>query len=261
MKEAVEAFQRDGAVLLKGAFSEFVEGARTAIEENKASPSWRERTYRPDDGAAPFFQDYVVWDQFDGYRALVRESDMAQIAAQLMGSQTAQVFHDHVLVKEPGNSVETPWHQDAPYYLVEAEKTVSFWVPLDPVPRARSIEFVRGSHLWGKDFRPMRFDGTPLIEGDASEMAPDIATERDAFDIIGWDVEPGDAVAFAYRTLHGAPANHSDVRRRVISVRWVGDGAVFSSREGPKSPAFPNLDYEPGAPFTGDAFPVLWPQK
>ena len=43
----------------------------------------------------------------------------AQISAELMQSETAQVFHDHVLVKEPGTSKPTPWHQDGPYYFVE----------------------------------------------------------------------------------------------------------------------------------------------
>ena len=95
----IDDFARDGAVLLKGAFTEFVEGARDAIEQNMKSPSWRERTYHPDDGSQAFFQDYVVWNQFDGYRNLVTNSPMAEMAAQLMQSKTARIFHDHILVK------------------------------------------------------------------------------------------------------------------------------------------------------------------
>lgn len=256
--QQIEDFQRDGAVHLPGAFAGFVEQARQAIEENQKSPSWRERTYRPDDGSAPFFQDYVVWDAFDGYRTLVRESPMAEMAATLMKSNTARIFHDHILVKEPGNSIVTPWHQDQPYYLVEGEQTVSFWVPLDPVPRERTIEYVAGSHRWNRDFRPTRFDGTPLFENDTSEQVPDIDARRDELDILGWAVEPGDAVAFSFRTLHGAPANASPTRRRVISVRWVGDDARFAGRPGTTSPAFPDLQYTPGEPFAGESFPVLY---
>ncbi|MFD0915369.1 phytanoyl-CoA dioxygenase family protein [Pseudahrensia aquimaris] len=256
----IEEFQRNGAVLLKGAFVEHVGPMREAIEQNKQNPSWRERTYRPDDGAAPFFQDYVVWNQFDGYRNLVTRSPMAEIAAKLMGSKTARIFHDHVLVKEPGNSVVTPWHQDQPYYLVDATQSVSFWVPLDPVPRDRTIEYIAGSHLWGKDFKPTRFDGTSLFENDTSEAVPDVDALRDELDIIGWAVEPGDAVAFNFRTLHGAPANASPSRRRVVSFRWVGDDARFVERLGTTSPAFPDLEYEAGAPFEADIFPQLYPR-
>ena len=254
----INDFQENGVVLLKGAFKDYVENARQAIEENKRNPSWRERTYHPEDGGAPFFQDYVVWNQFDGYRALVRESGMAKMAAQLMESKSARIFHDHILVKEPGNSVVTPWHQDQPYYLVEGQQTVSFWVPLDPVPRDRTIEYIAGSHKWDKNFRPDRFDGTPLFENDTSEQVPDVDAQRDQLDIVGWAVEPGDAVAFSFRTLHGAPANASPTRRRVVSMRWVGDDAKFVERPGKTSPPFPDLDYTPGTPFEGDDFPVIY---
>ena len=257
-RKDIEDFNTNGAVLLKGIFKDYVEGARQAIEENKAKPSWRERTYKPDDGSAPFFQDYVVWNQFDGYRSLVKDSPMAQAAAALMQSKTARIFHDHILVKEPGNSIQTPWHQDQPYYLVEGEQTVSFWVPLDPIPRDRTIEYIAGSNRWNKDFRPDRFDGTPLFEDDISEAVPDVEANRDALDIIGWAVEPGDAVAFSFKTLHGAPANSSDIRRRVVSIRWVGDDAKFASRLGATSPAFPDLEYTAGEKFEGDEFPVIF---
>lgn len=256
--DQIDAFQSQGAVLLRGVFNDFIEGARAAVEENIANPSWRERTYRPDDGGQAFFQDYVVWNQFDGYRSLVMDSKMAALAGQLMQSKTARIFHDHILVKEPGNSVVTPWHQDQPYYLCDGRQSVSFWVPLDEIPRERSIEYVEGSHLWGKDFRPQRFDGTDLFEGDPSEVVPDVDLLRDELKILGWAMQPGDAVAFNFRTLHGAPANQSRSRRRAISVRWVGDDAVFARRRGTTSPAFPDLEFEHGAPFDAPEFPVLY---
>lgn len=254
----IDDFARDGAVLLKGAFTDFLAGARDAIEQNMKSPSWRERTYHPDDGSQAFFQDYVVWNQFDGYRNLVTNSLMAEMAAQLMQSKTARIFHDHILVKEPGNSIVTPWHQDQPYYLCEGEQCVSFWVPLDDVPRERTIEYVKGSHQWGKTFKPQRFDGTDLYENDNRDSVPDMDTARDEFDILGWDMKAGDAVAFHFRTLHGAPANHSPARRRVISLRWVGDDALFADRKGPTSPAFPDLDFQAGQPFEADEFPIIY---
>jgi ectoine hydroxylase-related dioxygenase (phytanoyl-CoA dioxygenase family) len=258
-KASIEDFQVDGVVVLRDIFAPWVEGIREAIEQNKRSPSWRERTYRPEDGGeSEFFQDYCVWSKFAGYRAVVESSPMAQIAAHLMRSHTARIFHDHILVKEPGNAVVTPWHHDQPYYLVEGLQSVSFWVPVDSVPRERSIEYVAGSHRWGKDFTPKRFDGTDLYANDQNEGMPDIDADREAFDIRGWAVEPGDAIAFNFRILHGAPANHSFARRRVVSIRWVGDDARFVKRPGQTSPDFPGLDYEDGMPFEGEEFPVLY---
>ncbi len=81
--------------------------------------------------------------------------------ARLMGSATSRFFHDHILVKRPGNSTVTPWHQDQPYYCVEGERTVSFWTPLDTVSRNVSLECVAGSHRWNTaGYRPKRFDGS-----------------------------------------------------------------------------------------------------
>ena len=187
----IEDYQRDGCAVIRGAFTPWIDGLREGVEENMANPSFRERTYSPDDGSAPFFQDFCNWDHIAGYRALVRDSPMAWIAAQLMQSRTARIFHDHVLVKEPGNSIATPWHQDQPYYLVDGAQSVSFWVPLDSVPRDRTIEFAAGSHRKGKTYRAERFDGTSLYEGDTTEAVPDIEGTKAGRDIRGWAVEPG----------------------------------------------------------------------
>jgi ectoine hydroxylase-related dioxygenase (phytanoyl-CoA dioxygenase family) len=47
-----------------------------------------------------------------------------------MRSKQVQVFHDHVLVKEPGTSKATPRHQDSPYYFIEGQQNINFWTPL-----------------------------------------------------------------------------------------------------------------------------------
>jgi ectoine hydroxylase-related dioxygenase (phytanoyl-CoA dioxygenase family) len=256
----VAAFQRDGVVLLPGLLADRVDKLAAAIEDNMAAPGPFERTYQPADGTARFFQDYCNWQRIAGYRDAVLNSGMAEAAARLMGSECARIFHEHVLVKEPGNSMKTPWHQDQPYYLVEGDQSVSFWVTLDVIPREIAIEYVKGSHRWGKQFRPDRFNGQALYDNDTSEAVPDVDANRDAFDVAGWAMQPGDAVAFAFRTLHGAPANLTANRRRAISFRWVGDDARFAKRKGRTSPPFPHLTFEDGAPFEAADFPVVWPK-
>ena len=258
--EQIATFDRDGVVLLPGLLANSVGELAGAVAENMAAPSRFERTYRPADGTAPFFQDYCNWQRIPGYRNAVLHSEMGEAAARLMRSKTARFFHEHVLVKEPGNSMPTPWHQDQPYYLVQGAQSVSFWVPLDPVPQEIALEYVAGSHKWGKDFRPERFDGTSLYAGDDSERAPDMATRKSEFEIRTWAMQPGDAVAFNFRTLHGAPANTTTNRRRAVSFRWVGDDAYFVKRNGKTSPPFPDLEFEDGAPFQGAEFPLVWPR-
>ena len=256
--EALARFRDDGIVVLRGAFRDWIEPLRAGVEKVMASPSPLERTYRPADGSAPFFQDFCNWQRIAEFRAFVYESGAAAHAARLMGSRTARFFHDHVLVKEPGTSVPTPWHQDEPYYCVAGDQSVSFWVALDPVARDTVPEYVAGSHRWGKQFRPTRFDGTPLYAEDDFETLPDIEARRGELRIVAEAMAPGDALAFHFRTVHGAPANRSTRRRRAFSARWVGDDAVFAERGGDTSPPFPDLKLRHGEPLEAPEFPVLY---
>lgn len=254
----VAAYAADGAVVIRGAFAPHVEALRAGVARLMAAPSPRQRSYQPKDGSGFFFQDLCNWRDVPEFSDFVLGSAAARIAARLMGSKTARFFHDHVLVKEPGSSIATPWHQDMPYYCVSGEESVSFWIPLDPVARATSLEIVAGSHRWGLDHRPRRFDGSVLIEGDDRADIPDIEADRSKYRILAWDLEPGDAVAFSFRAVHGAAANHSTVRRRVFSARWVGDDALFLDRGGKGSPAMAHLTLKTGDPLDGPDFPLVW---
>jgi len=255
----VEAFRADGVVVLRQVFSGWVEPLREGVAAVMREPSPLERSVRPADGSAPFFQDLCNWQRIPGFRRFVFESDAARIAARLMQSNTARFFHDHVLVKQPGGSTVTPWHQDQPYYCVDGAQSVSFWTPLDPVSHDVVMECVRGSHRWGKGYRPMRFDGTRLYENDDFDTMPDIESMRPDLDIAAWDLEPGDAIAFDFRTVHGAPGNPSARSRRVFSSRWVGDDATFAVRAGKGSPPFTGLTMKHGEPFDADIFPRVFP--
>lgn len=255
----VDQFHREGVVLLRGVFADWVKPLSEAVEAALASPSARERSYKPADGSAPFFQDYCNFERFPGLRAFVYESPAAEIAARLMRSRTGRFFHDHILVKRPGTSLVTPWHQDQPYYNVEGQQSVSFWTPLDPVARQVCMECAAGSHRWSAiDYEPQRFDGSKLYQDATFAKLPDIDADRANFDLRGWDMRPGDAIAFNFRTIHGAPANQSPVARRVVSTRWVGDDARWAVRSGPTSPDFPYVDLPDGAPFDAPEFPLIY---
>jgi len=250
----VEAFRQNGVLLLRRVFGDWVEPLRAGIEANIAEPSWRIRLYQPDDSPSEFFQDFCVWDRIPEFRDFIFNSPAGPLAARLMGARSVRLFHEHVLVKEPGTTVATPWHHDIPYYCVDGPQTCSLWIALDQVARDTVVEYIAGSHRWGREFRPDRFDGTALTAGDTRERIPDIEAKRDAYDIRG----SSDAIAFDFRTVHGAPANlNPDRRRRAFSLRVVGDDAIYVER-GTHSPPFPDLGLAPGQPLDGPDFPVIW---
>ncbi|MGX2011500.1 phytanoyl-CoA dioxygenase family protein, partial [Enterobacter asburiae] len=90
---------------------------------------------------------------------------------------------------------------------------------------------------------------------------PDIDAHQDDYDIVSWALEPGDAVAFHYRTLHGARGNATARARRVFSARWVGDDATFADRGGVTSPPFPELTLKDGEALVSPLFPRVWPRE
>ncbi|MEO9684402.1 MAG: phytanoyl-CoA dioxygenase family protein [Tateyamaria sp.] len=247
-------YHADGVVLIRGLFAEHVETLRAGVARNMAEPGPYASTNDRKGETGLFFDDYCNWDRIPEFREVVRNPRVIDAAATLMGSQSVQLFHDHVLVKEPGTSMATPWHQDAPYYFVQGRQTISFWSPLDPVTSA-TLRCVAGSHLWPKDVVPTRWvSETAFFEGDYIPV-PD--PEAEAMRIVEFEMEPGDAVAFHFRTLHGARGNHSDARRRAFSLRLVGDDARYVRRPGPTSPPFPGHDMVEGQRLREDWFPRL----
>ncbi len=257
-KEDIAAYQRDGAVVVRGVFRDWVDRMAGGVAQNMEEPG----PYASENDVAEgrFFDDYCNWTRISAFEDVVRNSPAAELAAMAMQSETAQFFHDHVLVKEPGTPKPTPWHQDAPYYFVEGQQTVSMWIPLDPV-REASLRFIAGSHRWDKLVRPVSWaDDSDFYEGDHEwTPVPDPDADPSETRVLEWAMEPGDAVLFDYRTAHGARGNVSGQRRRALSLRWVGDDARYIERPGRTSPPFPGHDMRPGQKLREDWFPILWP--
>jgi ectoine hydroxylase-related dioxygenase (phytanoyl-CoA dioxygenase family) len=259
--EIIGDYARDGAVCIRGALDAAeLDLARRAIDANLAELSpGAKRASGTDDGA--FIEDFCSWQRIPELEALVRTTSLAQRASELMGSQHVRFFHDHVLVKEPGTSQRTPWHQDIPYYNVEGSQNVSIWIPVDPVPRPVTLEFVAGSHL-GPWYMPRSFldeQAKWFPEGSLAEL-PDIASDPERYRVLGWELEPGDVVCFHMQTLHRAAGNPGPGRRRVVSLRFLGDDMVHAPRPWVTSPDFPGLaDRLPrGAAMDDPLFPLLW---
>ena len=259
-ESVIDDFARDGAVVLRGVLGPaWLELLAEGVEYNRCHPSEWAHWYTDENEAVGFWTDYVTWPDVDAYRRVAFDSGLAPIAGALMRSSTVRFFHEHVLVKEPGATEPTPWHHDDPYYCVDGMQNVSMWIALDPVPAASGLQFIAGSHRWGRRFVPRRFlDHVPYGGADDRfELLPSDDELLDGQSVIGWDVEPGDVLAFHYRTLHGAPGNDSPTRRRAVSLRWLGDDVTFGERPWTVSPPYEPNGLEVGGPLDGDPrFPL-----
>ena len=261
-RNALTEFARDGAVCLRGVFdTKWLALVAQGVTREMASPCGIAKDYTTDGEPGRYFGSLVMWRGVPEFEEYVLHSPAAEIAGAFRGADEVLFYHDHLLVKEPGTADPTPWHHDQPYYPVDGEQIVSIWMPLDPVDRATSVEFVAGSHRWGRWFAPRYFAGGARyydLEGTRFEDIPDIEAERGDYEILGWEMEPGDAVVFHALTLHGAPGNQSANRRRAYATRWLGEDARYAARPGEISPPIEGHGLAPGDPMECETFPVVW---
>ncbi|MDW4498685.1 phytanoyl-CoA dioxygenase family protein [Sulfitobacter sp. D35] len=253
----VADFERDGVTVVRGLFRDHIEDLRAGVERNMADPGpYAAENLKAGEGGR-FFDDYCNWQRIPEFESVLRHSAAAEVAAELMQSETAQLFHDHVLVKEPGTSKATPWHQDAPYYFTGGRQSVSFWAPLDPV-REATLRCVAGSHRWPRQVLPTRWLSEEDFYPDGKDYMPVPDPDAEGMTVVEYEMEPGDAVAFHFATLHGARGNTTTRRRRAFSVRFVGDDARYVTRPGRTSPPFPEHGMTDGDRLREDWFPVLF---
>ncbi|MGD0084396.1 MAG: phytanoyl-CoA dioxygenase family protein [Acidimicrobiales bacterium] len=262
--ELVAAFAHDGVVCVRQVLDpdELADAAR-AIDVALANLSPLAQMASGSDDPGSFSEDFCRWREIPEIERLAKNSRLPEIAATLMASPEVRFYHDHILVKEAGTRQRTPWHQDQPYYNVDGPG-VSAWIPVDPVPEAGSLELVAGTHR-GPWLMPRTFlhgEAKWFPEGSLAEL-PGIESDREAFDIRRFELQPGDAVCFDFLTVHGAPGWPYAGRRRVLSLRYLSASAHHAPRRWRTSPPFDGLerDLAPGAIMDHSLFPIVWPRQ
>ena len=254
----IDDFRRDGAVVLRGIFSDWNGALRRGADFHINNPSEGALIHKSDSHQGQFLEDFCNWRRISEYQDFVLNSPLGAVAAELMQSKTVQFFHDHYLHKEASSGVPTPWHQDIPYYCVQGSQTVSFWLPLEARDVEISLKCAAGSHKLDKEIRPTSWSSNEsFYEDDGLFMdIPDV--EQSDFEIKQWSIEPGDVVAFDFRTLHGANANTKSSISRTMSFRLVGDDVRYRQRPGRTSPNFPEIAQQTGERLRADWFPIIW---
>ena len=281
----IEAFQRDGVVCLRGVLSDhWIELLRAGFERNLTEPSERASIFyddamafvgvrdeetrgrytgRDDLAAVPrFMNDIDNWRDLPEYEEFLFRSPCAEIAGRLMRSRKANLFLQDVMLKQAGTDTPTPWHQDMPFFPMEGDQTCTVWIPLDPIVPENGIEYVRGSHRWGKAFLPFDMpDPEAHYETDLSGFTPtpDVDAHRDDYELLSWEMMPGDCIVHHGYALHGAPGNSSTQLRRVFAARWTGDDVRYDTeKHGRLTAQFANCGLAEGASLDSDTFPVVW---
>jgi ectoine hydroxylase-related dioxygenase (phytanoyl-CoA dioxygenase family) len=275
--QLIAAYGRDGAVLVKGFLSGDELGLlQQGLEEVQNSPSPMFSRVEASDRRGATMVDQFPSLRSPRLRQLMEESAIAELAARMMSAPSAQLVLDQMFYKHAGRIVPTPWHQDTPFLRVRGHDVARVWLSCDPSPRDVTVQVVRGSHLWNvvydtsartesqvvtaEEGGAFTYDG---MGNDLLPPVPDIEAHRDSFDVLGFDVEPGDAIVFHGNILHGAHGRENHPHpRRAFATMWGGPNLRYHEPDGHAMP----LPGESGSAIPhgariGDhpaAFPVFW---
>jgi len=237
----IATYQQDGAVCLRNKVNiEWIQLLREAAEQNMLSPG-------------PLCDEHAAKKKAN----FIYNSSIAHIHKQITGSTKANIFYDHLLVKEPGTPSPTPWHNDMSYWQLKGDQISTVWIALDRVPRDLCVSYVKGSHKWRLSHHITRFDGG----GDrykTNENRPNLpnideGVKSGKYQLLRWDMDVGDVLVHHCYAVHGAAGNLSTQRRRGYAVRFLGDDVIFDPRPGTMNDGWMAVGYDcrltPGLPI------------
>lgn len=189
-----------------------------------------------------------IWRDNAVVRDFVFTPRLAEIARRLARVQGVRLWHDHALLKQPGDSKPTPWHQDLPYWPMNEQGALSIWIALDDVDeRNGAMSFIPGSHRVGA------LPGINLVDPqDIFAMVPGGALAGTK--PVTARMRAGSCTFHNGLTFHYAAANQTERPRRAMVMIYMPDGTTFN---GKRHICTDGLGLEVGAPIAGEMFPVL----
>ena len=250
--EEIDTYQRNGVVCLREMF-------------DRDWAEWLKDT--ADTVPGEYGNRAFLWPFYDAFRELAFDSPAGEIAATVMGSRTCGLTIDITFIKDPHTKSLTPWHHDLPYYQVQGEHVCGMWIGLDKATAENgAMEWIKGSHKWQRTFEPDPFDGSGQYETvhAGRERVLDIDNDRESYDIVMFETEPGDCIVDHALVLHSAGDNTTDHPRRAITYALYGDKSYFTAI--PPSRGVEDtrdLGLSSGDPFPSDhpLVPRIWPKR
>ena len=260
-KEQIETYQADGVLCLRGVISRcWLEVLWRAAEEAMKLP--------PMDAYQAYFRRIHLRRVIPGFDQFMRQSVLPEMASVLMSSSKVNFLYDQLFVKEPHMVDRTVWHNDQPTWPIRGWQVMSFSVALDHTDkRVGALEFIRGSHSWNAWYQPPYGDsqGRALKNPTPSPgflPVPDFEAQRDQHEILCWDLEPGDVIAFHALAVHGGTANVSGDRvRRAYTLRSAGEDAYYQdvSHDPTSNERMINPELKTGDPLDSEMYPLVYP--
>ncbi len=265
--EDVARFGDDGAVCVRNVFDrEWCARMNAAVERLLLNPGKRAREATKAGDSGRFHMNAFMWRWDPDFCDFALHSPLPELGATLLGADRVSLFYDQAFIKEGGTHSPTDWHQDLPFWPALGNDIISLWVALTPVTvEGSGVEYVAGSHKWGKFYRAVTPDKDARFSDAKLESCPDFSLLKDdpQYRFLSWECDAGDVICHHPLVVHGASGNGSPHRRAAISVRYAGRDAWWDPRPNVmKIEGEPETKLRVGDPLIlEDVFPITWERE
>ncbi|MET8875636.1 phytanoyl-CoA dioxygenase family protein [Nocardia sp. NPDC004604] len=190
------------------------------------------------------------WQDKENLGGLVVHPRIGSVAEELAG-MPLRIWDGQVLVKRPGESGPTMWHDDLTFAPLSApldsRLTFNAWIALVDVPTERGcLTFMPGSH---RRSAPDRVELAEALEAPDSYLFthwPQLVQSPR----VTVPLRAGDVTFHHNRTGHASGGNSSDHVRVSLFVTFTDAEATYRPLSGGVT-----LDLEPGLPLPDDRYP------
>ena len=277
--QQVAAYQRDGTVLIPGAFAGWVDHLHTSVMA--VIDGHRAGTIKSGDVRSVYQNPLNVVENFGGgvmalniaphhagFGDWLHNSPAAEMTAQAMQSKQARFWIDATFLKEKYAAAEgTPWHNDTCTWPFWGKQMTILWIALTDVDDDNGpLTTVRGTHQGDGRYYSTFFPDTqtPPPPYRPWQDLMDQALAPNA-DIQTWTMKKGDCLFMHPSTIHGSKprAATTGAPRMAFSTRWLGDDVVWkpdplTERMTAQLNSLPEMIFN--APPPDSIIPVQWPR-
>jgi len=254
--EQIKFYRENGFVQINDVLSpEELEELRSYLDETMGNTGGN--SIQTDNSGGSYYkvlnQRVNTWRDHGGMAKFVLGDRFADLGKQLTGFAGVRLFHDHALLKMPGDSKPTPWHQDRPYWPMTVDESkplhaFSIWIALDDVDENNGcMKFVPKSQ------KIKNLKSVDLVTPE-DIFAQDGATGLDRNTAAIVRMKAGSCTFHDGMTFHYAHANNTDKPRRALAIIFYEDGTIFS---GADHPATKDQGLKQGDRLEGPLFPKL----
>jgi len=206
----------------------------------------------------PFLQHFNTWRVYPLIEKLVTSPFLASSAATLLDVPSVRLYQDALFVKNLSKDGPTPWHSDAKMAPFDTSHMITFWIPLQHIPKhgGTGLRFVDKSH---SDFALPFWNDENSVEYNRLEQRYSFDDPCDSNGDYNRDcvqdhmpLDLGDITVHAGWTLHCADAGNKDEKKtRTGGERYALAVSYVDARAEVREEYFENTKSE--AKRLGDA--------